>query len=136
MTPEQKRLVQTSFPKILPANEAAALFYNRLFQLDPSLQPMFKGDMDEQGRKLMDMLRIVVNGLDRLEQLVPAVKRLGERHDTYGVKAEHYATVGAALIWTLEQGLGEDFTDEVREAWIAAYTILANTMLEASAQLV
>ena len=133
MTPEQITLIQTSFAQVLPiADTAAALFYGRLFELDPSLKPLFKGDMHEQGRKLMTMIRVVVNGLSRLDQLVPAIQELGRRHAGYGVRADHYATVGAALLWTLGQGLGQQFTPEVEAAWAAAYTVLAETMQAAT----
>ena len=134
MTPEQKCLVQSSFAHVLPiADTAARLFYGRLFELDPSLRPMFHGDMTEQGKKLMDMLRVAIAGLDRLDRLVPAVQALGRRHVAYGVRDEHYATVAAALLWTLEQGLGDRFTPAHRDAWVAVYTILATTMQEAAA---
>ncbi|MFL6623253.1 MAG: globin family protein [Sulfurifustis sp.] len=133
MTPKQKELVQQSFAKVLPISEkAAAMFYQRLFTLDPSLQPLFKGDMKEQGRKLMQMIGVAVNGLDNLQQIVPAVKDLGRRHVRYGVQPSHYDTVAAALLWTLEQGLGADYTPETREAWTAVYTLLAGTMKEAA----
>jgi hemoglobin-like flavoprotein len=134
MTTTQKLLVQTTFAKVVPiADAAAALFYNRLFELDPTLKSLFKGDMAEQGRKLMQMIGVAVNGLDRLDQIVPAVQQLGVRHVTYGVKDEHYETVATALLWTLEQGLGPDFTPEVKDAWTAAYTALATTMKHAAA---
>ena len=133
MSPEQKALVQSSFAKVAPiADQAADLFYDRLFTLDPSLRPLFKPDMREQKRALMGMLAVAVAGLDRLEALVPAVRQLGARHAGYGVKDEHYATVGSALIWTLEQGLGDDFTPETRDAWLAVYTVLAETMKDAA----
>src|SRR5262245_56374071 len=122
MTPKQIMLIQTSFEQVVPiADTAAALFYGRLFELDPSLRPLFRGDMGEQGRKLMTTLKVVVNGLPRLEALVPAVQTLGQRHAIYGVKDEHYQTVGAALLWTLEQGLGEAFSPETKDAWATAY---------------
>jgi nitric oxide dioxygenase len=134
MTPKQIILVQTSFEQVLPiAEQAAVLFYGRLFEIDPSLRPLFRGDMAEQGRKLMTTLKVVVNGLTRLEALVPAVEALGRRHAGYGIKDEHYNTVAAALLWTLEQGLGEAFTAEVRTAWVAAYTILSEVMIAAAA---
>lgn len=134
MTSAQKLLVQTTFAALAPiADTAAALFYGRLFEIDPSLRSLFKGDMVEQGRKLMQMIGVAVAGLDRLDQLVPAVQQLGVRHAAYGVKDEHYATVATALLWTLEQGLGADFTPEVKEAWAAAYTVLAATMKDAAA---
>ncbi|MBC8074891.1 MAG: hemin receptor [Chloroflexales bacterium] len=129
MTPEQIALVQRSFAHVAPiANTAAALFYQRLFELDPSLRMLFRGDMQAQGQKLMAMLTLVVSGLSRLDELVPVVQRLGQRHAGYGVQAEHYDTVGAALIWTLQQGLGAAFTLQVEAAWVAAYTLLAETM--------
>ena len=134
MTPEQVLLIQASFAKVLPiADTAAALFYGRLFELDPSLRPLFQGDMREQGRKLMTMLRVVVNGLHRLDQLVPAVQELGRRHAAYGVADEHYDIVAAALLWTLRQGLGDDWTPNVEAAWVVAYTLLADTMKAAAA---
>ena len=134
MTPEQVLLIQASFAKVLPiADTAAALFYGRLFELDPSLRPLFQGDMREQGQKLMTMLRVVVNGLHRLDQLVPAVQELGRRHAAYGVAGEHYDTVAAALLWTLRQGLGDDWTPNVEAAWVVAYTLLADTMKAAAA---
>lgn len=133
MTPKQIELVQHSWSQVQPIAEAAAqMFYDRLFTLDPSLRSLFRGDMKEQGRKLMAMIAFAVKGLARLEQIVPGVQALGRRHAGYGVKDEHYATVAAALLWTLEQGLGDAFTAEVREAWTAAYVLLANTMKDAS----
>jgi len=133
LTAEQKRLVQETFATIAPiADDAAALFYRRLFDIDPSLQRMFRGDMAEQRKRLMQMIAVAVKGLDRLEQLVPAVQELGRRHAGYGVEDRHYETVGKALLWTLEKGLGSAFTPEVRAAWAAVYGILATTMKEAS----
>lgn len=133
MNTKQVELVQSSFAKVLPiADDAASLFYMRLFELDPSLRAMFRGDMQEQGRKLMTMISVVVAGLKSLERIVPAVRALGIRHVAYGVRDEHYDTVGAALLWTLEKGLGADFTAEVHDAWAAAYTLLADTMKDAA----
>jgi len=135
MTPEQKRLVNESFALVEPiAATAAALFYARLFELDPSLRPMFRGDMAEQGRKLMQTIAVVVAGLDKLDTLVPAVQALGRRHAAYGVRDGHYATVAAALLWTLEQGLGAAFTPAVRQAWATAYGLLASVMQAAAAE--
>jgi hemoglobin-like flavoprotein len=126
-------LVQDSFRKILPISEqAAALFYARLFELDPSLRAMFRGEMSEQGRKLMTMLAIAVTALDRPETLVLTVRQLGARHASYNVRDDHYATVGAALLWTLEKGLGPEFTPEVRAAWTKTYTLISSTMIEAA----
>jgi hemoglobin-like flavoprotein len=125
----QKVLVQTSFAQVRPiAETAAALFYRRLFELDPTLRPLFKGDLKEQGRKLMDMLRMAVKGLDRPEALLPALAALGRRHAGYGVNKRDYETVGEALLWTLEQGLGPGFTPEIKEAWTTLYRLVADTM--------
>jgi hemoglobin-like flavoprotein len=135
MTPEQKELVQESFQKVLPISETAAkLFYSRLFELDPSLKDLFKGDMEEQGKKLMKMIATAVYGLDRLEEIVPAVEDLGKRHVNYGVRDQDYETVGEALIWTLQQGLDDGFTPEIKDAWIAVYGLLAGTMKAAAAK--
>jgi hemoglobin-like flavoprotein len=135
MTPKQVELVQTSWEKCVPiADQAAALFYGRLFELDPSLRPMFKTDITEQGHKLMTMITTAVRGLNDLGKLVPAVEDMGRRHAGYGVKDEHYATVGDALLWTLGKGLGDAFTPEVKQAWTQTYTILATTMKNAAAQ--
>ena len=135
MTPAQKALVQQSFARVAPISEqAAAMFYGRLFELDPQLRPLFRGDMKEQGRKLMQMLAVAVNGLDRLEEIVPAVQALGRRHVGYGVQDSHYDTVGEALLWTLRQGLGEDFTADTRQAWAEVYGLLAATMRSAAAE--
>jgi hemoglobin-like flavoprotein len=135
MTPRQKMLVQTTFAQVAPiAETAASLFYNRLFELDPALRPLFKGDMAEQGRKLMQTLAVAVAGLDDLGALVPAVRALGRRHVAYGVRDEHYETVATALIWTLETGLGDAFTPEVRDAWATVYWILADTMKDGAAE--
>ncbi len=132
MNSEQIRLVQESFEKVVPiADAAAALFYGRLFDLDPSLEALFKGDMAEQGRKLMQMLGVAVKGLDRLEQVLPAVCALGARHAAYGVRERDYDTVGRALIWTLRKGLGDGFTPEVEAAWAETYTALAGVMRSA-----
>lgn len=104
---------------------AARLFYDRLFELDPDLEPLFTGDMAEQGEKLMSALATVVGGLKSWQRVEPVVRELGQRHVGYGVKAEHYETVGAALLWTLEQGLGDAFTDDVKSAWTSAYEEIA-----------
>jgi hemoglobin-like flavoprotein len=133
VTPEQILLVQASFADILPiADSAAVLFYGRLFELDPSLRPLFRGEMPEQGHKLMTMIRAVVNGLHRLDQLIPIVQNLGRRHAAYGVTGEHYDIVAEALLWTLRQGLGARWTPNVEAAWMAAYTLLADTMKTAA----
>jgi hemoglobin-like flavoprotein len=117
----------------LPIQDTAAgLFYQRLFSLDPSVRPMFKGDMREQGKKLMKMLGLIVNSLTRLDELIPVAQEMAVRHVGYGVEAKHYDTVGAALLWTLEQGLGSKFTGEVKAAWAAAYGTLAQVMKDAA----
>jgi len=133
MTPKQIALVQASWKQVQPiADQAAALFYSRLFTLEPSVKRLFRGDMQEQGKKLMQMIGVAVNSLARLETIVPAVRALGRRHAGYGVEARHYSVVGAALIWTLAQGLGKDFTQEVEDAWRTAYRVLADTMQQAT----
>ena len=133
MTPNQIELVQATWALIVPIqDEAAALFYGRLFEMDPSLRSLFKGDTKEQGRKLMMMITTAVNGLTRMDALVPAVQRLAMRHSAYGVKEAHYATVGAALLWTLDAGLGTVFTADVRDAWAKVYGVLADTMKAAA----
>jgi hemoglobin-like flavoprotein len=136
MTLNQKQFVQNTWEKVLPISETAAtLFYGRLFELDPSTRPLFKQtNMPEQRKKLMHVIGTVVDGLNRLDQLIPAVSNLGRRHTAYGVTDEHYSSVGRALIWTLEQGLGADFTPEVKEAWTTVYHVLANTMKNATAR--
>lgn len=134
MTPESKQLVKDSWAHVEPISEvAAALFYGRLFELDPSLRHLFRGDMAEQGRKLMQTLTVVVRGLDKLNDLLPAVELLGRRHGTYGVRDAHYETVQQALLWTLERGLGDGFTPAVRDAWTEAYALVAAAMKRASA---
>lgn len=134
MTPKQVEVVQGTWKKVLPiADTAAELFYGKLFSLDPALKPLFNGDMKAQGRKLMQMIGIAVNGLSNLASIVPAVQDLGRRHVRYGVKDAHYDTVGAALLWTLEQGLGELYNEDVKAAWASAYGLLASTMKDAAA---
>ena len=133
MTPEQVSLVQKTWQRVVPIQEqAAAIFYDKLFAADPTLKPLFKSNLDEQKRKLMRMIGVAVNALDRLETIVPVVRSLGQRHGTYGVKASDYSTVGAALLATLEQGLGAAFTADVKDAWATAYSILASTMQDAA----
>ena len=135
LSAQEIALVQGSFEQVLPiADTAAALFYGRLFELDPSLRALFRNDMVAQGRALMGMIKVAVAGLTRLDQIVPAVQVLGRRHGGYGVRDEHYATVASALLWTLERGLGEAFTPETRAAWVKVYTLLAETMQQAAAE--
>ena len=129
MTSAEITLIRESFRKVAPiADQAASLFYARLFELDPALRALFRGDMSEQGKKLMTMIGMAVGGLDRLDQLVPAVRQLGLRHAGYQVREAHYEIVGEALLWTLERGLGPDFTLETKAAWAKVYGVLAETM--------
>jgi hemoglobin-like flavoprotein len=129
MTSQEITLIKTSFRQVAPISEqAAALFYARLFELDPSLRELFHGDMAEQGRKLMQVLGLIVGGAERLDDLAPGVRLLGMRHASYRVSEKHYDTVGAALLWTLEKGLGVGFTAEVRNAWAKIYWLLAEMM--------
>lgn len=133
MTPENIARVKTSWQQVLPIQKAAAeLFYGRLFELDPSLRPLFRGDMAEQGRKLMTMINTVVMSLDRLGPMLGAIEDLGRRHVAYGVTEAHYDTVGSALLWTLGKGLGEQFTPAVQAAWAQAYDTLASAMKQAA----
>jgi hemoglobin-like flavoprotein len=130
MTPDQVKLVQESFAKVVPiADQAAGIFYDRLFEIAPSVKSMFTGDMAEQRRKLMTMLAAVVNGLGNLESILPAASALAIRHVSYGAKTEHYPDVGSALLWTLEKGLGDAWTPEVADAWTAAYGTLSGYMI-------
>src|ERR1700704_1075045 len=130
MTPDQVQLVQDSFGKVAPISEAAAvLFYDRLFEIAPQVKAMFPDDMTEQRRKLMTMLTAVVNGLGNIESILPAASALATRHVSYGAKAEHYPVVGAALLWTLEQGLGDGWTPELADAWSTAYGTLSGYMI-------
>ena len=136
MTNEQIKLVQDSFRQVGPIAETAAqLFYARLFELDPDLELLFKGNLSEQGRKLMQMLGLAVNSLDRMEQLLPVVQSLGTRHVSYGVRDKDYDTVGQALLWTLQKGLGQAFTPDVESAWSDVYATLASAMQSGSGTL-
>jgi hemoglobin-like flavoprotein len=130
MTPEEVKLVQESFAKVVPiSDQAAVIFYDRLFESAPPVRTMFTGDMAEQRRKLMAMLAAVVGGLGDLESILPAASGLAIRHVSYGAKAEHYPVVGAALLWTLEKGLGDAWTPDVASAWTTAYTTLSGYMI-------
>ena len=130
MTPEQVQLVQQSFSKVAPiADQAALMFYDRLFEVAPQVKAMFPADMTEQRKKLMATLAVVVNGLSNLESILPAASALATRHVAYGAKAEHYPVVGSALLWTLEKGLGEAWTADVAGAWTAAYGTLSGFMI-------
>ena len=130
MTPDQVKLVQESFSKVAPISEqAAVLFYDRLFEIAPSVKAMFPADMTEQRKKLMATLAVVVNGLANLDSVLPAASALARRHVSYGARAEHYPLVGGALLWTLEKGLGDAWTPEVAAAWTAAYGTLSGFMI-------
>ena len=129
-------LVQSSWQQVLPIRDLAAeLFYGKLFELDPTLKPLFKGDMKAQGGKLMTMIGVAVSNLDRPETLLPVLRGLGARHGAYGVKDHHYDTVAAALLDTLQRGLGNEFTPEVKRAWIEIYGVMAGAMKEAAASM-
>ncbi|MBI3431077.1 MAG: hemin receptor [Hydrogenophilales bacterium] len=133
MTPDKIALVRSSWQQVLPIKDTAAqLFYGQLFELDPSLRSLFRGDMVEQGRKLMAMINTAVVSLDQLGPILGAVQDLGRRHVAYGVTEAHYDTVGSALIWTLGEGLGEQFTPAVQAAWAEAYDTLASAMKQAA----
>ena len=133
ITETDKALVESTWEKVRPiSDKAAELFYGKLFELDPSVKPLFKTDLTSQGAKLMKTLGLAVSGLKNLDAIVPVVQDLGKRHVGYGVEKTHYATVGEALLWTLEQGLGEAFTPEVKEAWTRVYALLSGVMIEAA----
>ena len=133
MNPEVVQLVQTSWEKVVPmADQAAALFYGRLFEIDPELKPLFQSDIREQGAKLMRMITLAVRGLNDPGKLLPALEDLGRRHVDYNVRRKDYDSVGAALLWTLKEGLGEGWTRDVEDAWVAVYTLLADTMKNAA----
>jgi len=128
-TMTQIELVQKTFAVVAPiADDVAMLFYRRLFEIDPLLESMFTGNMVDQRRKFVVMLTAAVKGLPRLDRLIPVLQDLGRRHADYGVADSHYETVGAALLWTLEKGLGPAFTPEVKDAWATVYAVLASTM--------
>ena len=130
MTPDQVKLVQQSFAKVAAiSDQAAVIFYDRLFEIAPQVTAMFPSDLTEQRKKLMATLAVVVNGLSNLESVLPAASALAIRHVSYGARAEHYPVVGAALLWTLEKGLGAAWTSEVAAAWTAAYGTLSGYMI-------
>ena len=135
MTPDQIACITNSFHHLLLIEDTlAALFYGHLFELEPSLRPMFQADMRGQGRKFMTMLHLIVSGLHDLDQLLPSLQELGRRHMDYGVREVHYETVRAALRWALRQGLGERFTPDVEQAWNALYLLVADRMKAAASQ--
>ena len=133
MNAKKVELVQSSWQNVAPqAEEAMAIFYDRLFHVAPELKPMFRGDPREQQRKAAAMMNFIVRSLNRPDALLPGARALGERHVGYGVRDEHYDTVGQTLLWTLAKGLGPVFTPEVKQAWIAAYAVLSATMKDAA----
>ena len=135
MTPEQIALVKSTWTQVLPIqDQAASLFYGRLFELDPSVKPLFPNDLAAQGRKLMNTINVAVNARDKLDTIAPVIAEMGRRHVGYGVVDAHSDTVGDALLWTLQQGLGDAFTDEAREAWTLTYTTIAAVMKEGAKQ--
>lgn len=133
MTPHQITLVQRSFVLVDDDRQAvASLFYARLFEVDPSVRPLFPADLAAQRVKLMAVLRLVVASLDRLGPMLPTIEDLARRHVRYGVSARHYPSVGLALVWALDRSLGAAFTAEIRAAWINAYGIISTTMIAAT----
>lgn len=135
MTPDEVKLVKESWAKVLPiADQAATLFYERLFDVYPEVKPYFTGDMESQGGKLMAMIGYVVNSLDNLEPMLPIIRISGQRHAGYGVRDEDYDKVADTLLWTLGKGLEEEFTDEVKRAWATTYDTLANVMKVAATE--
>lgn len=133
MTPEQVELVKSTWKMVLPiAGTAADLFYGKLFELDPDARKLFGDDMAKQKKALMAMIGNAVASLHRIESIVPVIQQLGVRHTGYGVVEAHYATVGEALLWTLEQGLGDAWTPQVKAAWAETYSILSGTMMDAA----
>ena len=134
MTPEKIDLVKTTWSSVEQISDTAAeLFYGRLFELDPKLKALFNGDMAEQGKKLMQMIGVAVANLHQLDEVLLPVQELGKRHVGYKVEAKDYDTVGEALLWTLEKGLGDAWNDDVKGAWTETYVTLATVMKDAAA---
>ena len=134
LDPHTIALVQQSWARVMPiADAASALFYDRLFQLDPALRALFKSDMREQKKKLMQTLGVAVDGLNNPTRLIPVLEGLGARHAGYMVEARHYDLVGESLLWTLREGLGDDFTDDIEAAWIQVYGLVADVMQKGAA---
>lgn len=134
MTTKQIGLIKSSWSLVaaIDPQTVGSLFYNRLFEIAPEVKPMFRGPMPEQSKKLLAMLAYVINKLDRLENIIDEVAKLAQRHAAYGVKDEHYAVVGEALLWTLEKGLGDEWNEELKQAWIVCYVTLSTAMLNAT----
>ena len=136
LTQQQIEIIQTTFAQVPDADALASRFYDRLFEIDPTTKPMFRGDMAEQRKKLMQTLAVVVNNVDNLESLIPAIESLGQRHVDYGVTIQHWDSVGAALLWTLADAFGTAYTEEVNLAWSTAYAVIAQTAIAAAYPLV
>ncbi len=132
LTDSQKSIVQATFSQVSDANLLAARFYTRLFEIDPTTQPLFQGNMVEQRVKLMQTLAVVIGSLNDLSVIIPAIENLGKRHVAYGVTVAHWNSVGEALLWALEDAFGDAFTEEVRDAWAAAYSLIAQTAISVS----
>lgn len=133
LTAKEISLLQSSFAKVAPIKDAAAeIFYDKLFEYDPRLKQLFKGSMKTQGNKLMATLGVAVKGLNDLEKLVPVLQNLAIKHVDYGVKVEDYTPVGNALLYALSQGLGAQYTPEVKEAWVKLYRLVADVMRSAA----
>lgn len=131
MTPERIKLIHSSWEQVQPiADVAAKMFYEKLFELDPTLRQLFNGDLQQQGKKLMNAINLAMRSLDRFEAIEQKIRELGARHYHYGVRDKHYETVANALLWTLQQGLGDQFTPEVRAAWVDMYKRLTTAMQE------
>lgn len=131
MTKEQIELIENSWDYVLMnSTEAGMIFYNKLFELDPTLRQLFKGDIKSQSQKLISLITFAVHKLRNLDEIIHDVKSLGARHKGYHVKPEHYATVGTALLWTLEKGMDAHWTAEMKEAWVTLYGVLSGIMME------
>ena len=134
MTPHQINLIKSSWAKVSMIDPVVvgSLFYGKIFEIAPAAREMFKGSMAEQSKKVLSMLNYVISKLDRLEDIMGEVVKLARRHTTYGVREEHYAVVGNALVWTLEKGLGDEWNEELQEAWADCYSTLATAMINAA----
>lgn len=131
MNPEKIFLIKKTWSFVITNSaQSGELFYQKLFELDPKLKPLFKGDMKEQARKLISMVTVIVTKLNKLDEILPEIQGLARRHSKYGVNTKQFAVVGQALLWTLEKGLGDKWTKEVNEAWTEVYTILSDAMIK------
>ena len=136
MTQKQTELVKSTWSMVAAMDHVAVgqLFYNRLFEIAPQVKPMFRNPIDEQSKKLFAMISYVIAKLDKLDTILAEVAKLAQRHAGYGVQPNHYTIVGEALLWTLERGLAENWTEETKDAWIECYTTLSNAMIASSVQ--